>query len=151
MSIVVRNDEKEKINRFPYNSKTHSTLKEEKFITLYAEDIRFLVTRAGWLVTHIYAYYTFEQSKFKKDFVIMNQKSCQTASSQVEKDFYKLLNNSNFGIDCRNNIDSCYLEPIYNNYNEISYIIKYATIFFDEILRDLFLTDLLREEVEQTF
>lgn len=81
----------------------------------------------------------------------MNQKSCQTASSQVEKDFYKLLNNSNFGIDCRNNIDSCYLEPIYNNYNEISYIIKYATIFFDEILRDLFLTDLLREEVEQTF
>lgn len=151
MSIVVRNDEKEKINRFPYNSKTHSTLKEKKFITLYAEDIRFLVTRAGWLVTHIYAYYTFEQSKFKKDFVIMNQKSCQTASSQVEKDFYKLLNNSNFGIDCRNNIDSCYLEPIYNNYNEISYIIKYATIFFDEILRDLFLTDLLREEVEQTF
>ena len=151
MSIVVRNDEKEKINRFPCNSKTHSTLKEKKFITLYAEDIRFLVTRAGWLVTHIYAYYTFEQSKFKKDFVIMNQKSCQTASSQVEKDFYKLLNNSNFGIDCRNNIDSCYLEPIYNNYNEISYIIKYATIFFDEILRDLFLTDLLREEVEQTF
>ena len=111
ISIVLRNDEKEKINRFP----TISALKEKKFITLYAEDIRFLVTRAGWLVTHIYAHYTFERSKFKKDFVIMHQKSCQTASSTVEKDFYKLLNNSNFGIDCRNNIDSCYLEPIYNN------------------------------------
>ena len=45
----------------------------------------------------------------------MNQKARQTASSSVEKDFYKLLNNSNFGIDCRNNIDNCYLEPIYDD------------------------------------
>ena len=69
--------------------------------------MRFLVIRAGWQVTYIYAHYTFEQSKFKKDFVIMNQKSRQTAATKVEKDFYKLLNNSNFGIDCRNNIDNC--------------------------------------------
>ena len=60
-----------------------------------------------WLVTHIYAHYTFEQSKFKKYFVIMNQKSRQTASSKVGKEFYKLLNNSNFGIDCQNNTDNC--------------------------------------------
>ena len=38
----------------------------------------------------------------------MNQKSRQTATSNVEKD----LNNSNFGIDCRNNIDSSTLQPI---------------------------------------
>lgn len=70
------------------------------------KDLHFLITRAGWLVTHIYDHYTFEQSKLKKDFVIMKQKARQTATSSVEKDFYKLLNNRNFGIDCRNNIDN---------------------------------------------
>ena len=44
----------------------------------------------------------------------MNQKSRQTASIKVEKDFYKLLNNSNFGIDCRNSIDNCSFELIYD-------------------------------------
>ena len=46
-SIVVRNEEKDKLNSFPYNSKTHSTLKEKKIILLYAEDLHFLVKRAG--------------------------------------------------------------------------------------------------------
>ena len=49
----------------------------------------------------------------------MNQKARQTASSSVEKYFYKLLNNSNFGIDCRNNMDNCYLEPLYDDFSEI--------------------------------
>ena len=62
----VRDDEKGKINTFSYNSKTHSTLKEKRFISLYAEDLHFLITSAGWLVTHIYVHYTFEQSEFKR-------------------------------------------------------------------------------------
>ena len=66
ISIMRRDEDKNKINSFPYTSKTHSTLKEKKLIPLYAEDLHFLVTRAGWLVTHIYEHYTFEQSKFKK-------------------------------------------------------------------------------------
>ena len=36
----------------------------------------------------------------------MNQKVKQKATSSVERDFYKVLNNSNFGIDCRNNINN---------------------------------------------
>ena len=64
MSVIIRNEEKDKINTFTYNSKTHSTLKEKKFISLYAEDLHFLITRAGWFVTHIYAHYTFEQAMF---------------------------------------------------------------------------------------
>ena len=68
MSAMIRDEEKDKINTFVYNSKTHSTLKEKKIITLYAEDLHFLITRAGWLFTYIYAHYTFEQSKFKKRF-----------------------------------------------------------------------------------
>ena len=83
----------------------------------------------------------------------MNQKSHQTASSKVGKEYklYKLLNNSNFGIDCQNSIDNCYLEPIYDDFNEISFIKKYKTIFSDEGLRDFFLPDLPRNEIEQTF
>ena len=62
----------------------HSTLKEKKVILVYAEDLHFLINRAGWLVTRIYKHYTFEQSKFKKEFVTMNQKSSQTATSNVK-------------------------------------------------------------------
>ena len=87
MSAMVRDDEKDKINTFSHYSKTNSTLKERRFISLYGEDLHFLITRAGWLVTRIYAHYTFDQSKFKREFVIMNQKERQTAESKVEKDF----------------------------------------------------------------
>ena len=58
--------------------------------------------------------------------------------SSVEKDFYKLLNNSNFGIGCQNNIDNCYLEPTYDDFSEISYIKNYTTIFGDNTFRDFF-------------
>ena len=42
------------------NSKTYATLKEKIFISLYAEDLYFLTTRAGWKVTRIYEHYTFK-------------------------------------------------------------------------------------------
>ena len=38
----------------------------------------------------------------------------------LERDFYKLANNVNFGIDCRSNISNCKLEPIYNEISEIN-------------------------------
>ena len=91
MSIMRRDENKYKINSFLYTSKTHPTLKDKKFISPYAEDLN----RACWLVTHIYEHYSFEQSKFKTDFIVMNQKSRQKATSSVERDFFKLLNNSN--------------------------------------------------------
>lgn len=42
--------------------------------------------------------YTFDQSQFQKDFVIMNQIPTQNAKTSVRKDFYKLINNSNFEV-----------------------------------------------------
>ena len=54
------------------------------------------------------AHYTFEQSKFKKDFVIMNQVSRLQEKTDIERDFYRLMNNSNFGFDSRNNAENCF-------------------------------------------
>ena len=79
----------------------------------------------------------------------MNKKSRQSASSIVEKDFYKLLDNSNFGIDCRCNIDNCNLQPIYDDFSKIAYIKNYTTIFSDEALEDFFSPPLLREKITQ--
>ena len=36
----------------------------------------------------------------------------------VERDFFKLLNNSNFGIYCRNNIDNCILECLDDDFDD---------------------------------
>ena len=92
MSAMIRDEKKKK---FSFSLKNTFNTERKKIISLYAEDLHFLITGAGWLVTYISAHYTFEQAKFKNEFVIMNQKSRQTAISNVEKDFCKLLNNSN--------------------------------------------------------
>ena len=81
----------------------------------------------------------------------MNQKFRQKAISSIERDFFKLLNNSDFGIDCRNNIDNCIIEPLYDDFIEISYIKKFTTIFSDDTFRNFFSPVLLREEITQTF
>ena len=140
MSVLSRNDEKDTINNFKCTAKTHSTL---------AEHIHFLVKRAGWLVTSIYQHFTFEQTKFKKDFVLMNHKSRQKTTHPVGLDFCKLLNNAKFGIDCRNNIDNCTLEPIYDEIREIAYIKRFGSILDDENYRDFYDVEIMREEVNQ--
>ena len=47
MNILVRDEEKDKINSFSYTYETHSALGEKKIIPLYAGDLHFLVKRAG--------------------------------------------------------------------------------------------------------
>ena len=81
----------------------------------------------------------------------MSQKSRQKATTSVKRDFFKLLNNSNFRIDCRNNIDNCILEPLYDNISKISYIKKFATIFNDDTFRHFFSPEHIKEEIIQTF
>ena len=100
MSVLRRNEDKISSTSLNAILKHIQQWIKKKFIRLYTEHIHFLVTRAGWLVTNIYQHFTFEQAKFKKHFVVMNQKSRQKTTSPVERDFYKLLNNVNFRIDC---------------------------------------------------
>ena len=135
MSRIQRKKGKDEISAFPFNSKTHATLKKKMFVKIYVEDLYFLTTRAGWRVTKIYDHYTFKQDSFKRDFIVMNQNARKTAKSSVEKDFYKLLNNSNFGNDCRNNIGNCKLEMLCDGLDEIKYVKKLTNIFRDARFR----------------
>ena len=77
----------------------------------------------------------------------MNQNARKTAKSKVEKDFYKLLSNSNFGNDCRNSIGNCKLKLMYDGLEEISYIKEYTNIFTDP----KFSVDILRKQIEDEF
>ena len=81
---------------------------------MYIEHLAICTKRLGWRVTKIYSHITFEQERFKKNFIIKNQVARQHAKNNVEKDFYKLLNNSNLGYDCRNNLNNCTFIPIFD-------------------------------------
>ena len=73
---------------------------------MYLEDLVFCIKRAGWKVTKIYSHLTFEEARFKRKFILMNQKSRQKSKNNIDKDFYKLMNNSNCGYDCRINLNN---------------------------------------------
>ena len=83
---------------------------------MYLEDLVFCIKRAGWKVTKTHAHLTFEQKRFKQKFILMNQKSRQESNNSVGKDFYKLMNNSNFGYGYRNNLDNCKFVLIFDEY-----------------------------------
>ena len=76
----------------------------------------------------MYLHYTLEQARFKNEFVLMNQKSRQNAKNEIKKDFFKLMNNANFGFYCRNSANNAKFERIIDEINEITYI-KNITIF----------------------
>ena len=95
---------------------------------MFIDYIHFLTKTAGWTVTKVHHYYTFEQEPFKKDYILGNQKSRQEAFAQggdVQGNFYKLLTNANFGFDCRDNLQNKSKHLIYNENAEIEFISKY--------------------------
>ena len=99
-------------NKYKISAKAHANLFPKRYIPLYLEEIKFAVLRCGWKVTKLYQHFYFDQERCKKNFILMNQKARQEATDQVESDFCKLLNNSNFGYDCRNNLDNLNFEAI---------------------------------------
>ena len=117
---------------------------------MYLEDLVFCIKRAGWKVTKIHAHLTFEQKKFKQKFISMNQKSRQESNNSVEKDFCKLMNNSNFGYDCRNNLDNCKFVPIFDEYRELTFISRCHSLF-DSKVGQFITSDLLKKDIEEKF
>ena len=117
---------------------------------MYLEELVFVIKRAVWKVTKIHAHLTFEQKRFKQRFILMNQKSRQVSKNDIEKDFFKLMNNSNFGYDCRNNLDNCKLVLIFDEMKELTYIQRYHNIFDPNILEFL-TTDLIKKNMEETY
>ena len=85
------------------------------------QELKFLIQRCGWIVTKLYSDFTFEQDTFKNEFVLHNQKERENTKTDVEKDLYKLMNNANFRVDWRNNLNNSTFEPIIDEINEISY------------------------------
>ena len=118
---------------------------------MYLEDLVFCIKRPGWKVTKIHSHLTFEQGRFKQNFILMNQKSRQQSRNSVAKDFYKLMNNSNFGYDCRNNIDNCKFVPIFEEYKEITFINRYCNIFDENFCSKFVTSDLLKPQIEEEY
>ena len=109
--------------------------------------LAFVIKRAGWKVKKIHVYLTFEQKRFKNKFILMNR---QESKNNIEKDFYKLMNNSNFGYDCRNNLDNCKFVPIFDEFKEITYIGRYWS-FFDSKIFQFVTTDLIKQDIEEKY
>ena len=80
----------------------------------------------------------------------MNQKSRQNAENSTGKDFYKLMNNSNFGYDCRNNLGNCKFVPIFDEIKEITYLKRYYN-YFDSKVSSFVSRELIRQEIEEKF
>ena len=131
-------------------AKAHANLFKKHFLPMYLEDLAFCIKRAGWKVTKIHSHLTFDQSRFKKKFIIMNQTSRQQAKDDVTKDFFKLMNNSNFGYDCRNNLDNCEFNPIFDEVNEISNVHRYHNIF-EKNMNDFVSADIYKQFTEEKF
>ena len=139
-----------KVKSYTPTKKAHATLFQKKCFPMYIEHLSIVIKRLGWRVTKIHKHISFEQQRFKKNFIIKNQMSRQQAKNNIEKDFYKLLNNSNFGYDCRNNLDNCQFIPIFDELQEVSYIKKYYN-FFDPAVKSFVTADLIKQDIEQTY
>ena len=87
---------------------------------MYLEHLVFCIKRAGWKVTKIHSSLTLEQKRFKEKFILMNQKWRQQSKNNAEKDFYRLMGNSNFGYDCRNNLNNCKFVPKFDEYKQLT-------------------------------
>ena len=80
----------------------------------------------------------------------MNQKSRQESNIPAEKGFFKLTNNSNFGSDCRNNLDNFDFVPIFDEIGEIHSLQRYYNLA-DPKIENFVSAKLIEEDVEQKY
>ena len=89
--------------------------------------------RCCWTVTKVHRHFTFRQEMFKKEFEISNQVARENAKTPMEKNFYKFMNNANFGYDCRNNFENRCFTPVVDEIEEMAYIRKHQNVYDSDI------------------
>ena len=108
MIVLGRNEDKDIINNFKCNAKkTHSTIDEKNVYSTLCWTHPFFSDKGRVDSDKNFPTLYIWTMQILKKSVIMNQKSRQKATSPVERNFYKFLNNTNFGNDCQNNINNC--------------------------------------------
>ena len=68
----------------------------------------------------------------------------------MEQNFFELLNNANFGFDCRNSANNAKFEPIIEEINEITYLKKYYNLFNNKV-SNYVNSDVLEQQIEHDF
>ena len=95
---------------------------------MFLDHIGLLTKRAGWKVAKVYSHFTFEQEPFEKVYILDNERAREEAvalGDDVQANFWKLLNNANFGFDCRDNSQNESFHLIYDEQVEVEFINKY--------------------------
>ena len=138
-------------NKYKVSAKAHANLFPKKCIPLYLEEKKFTVLRCGWKVTKLYQHFYFDQERCKKNFILMNQKARQEAPDKVESDFCKLLNNSNFGYDCRNNLDNLTFQPIRDELNELNFIKKYHSNLCNPSIKQFITAKVIEDDIKERY
>ena len=131
--------------------KAHPTIFKKKFQPMHLEQIFFAVNRIeldSMLRKSIHITHLNKTVLIK--IILMNQRSRQNAKNSNNKDFYKLMNNSNFGYDCHKNLDSCQFVPIFDELKEISYLKRYYN-YFDPKVSKIVSSDLIKQEIYKKF
>ena len=62
----------------------------------------------------------------------------------------QLMNDSNFGYDCRNNLHNCQFVPIFDELQEITYL-KRCYNYFDSKVSSFVSSDLIRQEIKEKY
>ena len=60
------------------------------------------------------------------------------------------MSNSNFGYDCRNNLDNCQFVPIFDELKEIMYL-KWYYNYFDSKVSSFVTADLIKQDVQEKY
>ena len=63
----------------------------KKFCPFYLEHLKFLIVRAGCIDTKIYSHFTFEQERFKINFILVSHRSRQNAKAEKEFLNYSII------------------------------------------------------------
>lgn len=89
----------------PHDNKTEKllcTLEDRKYYKCYYGTLQLYCT-LGFVVTKVHRILRFRQSRWLADFINHNTSQRAKATNAFEKDFYKLVNNANYGKFIQNN------------------------------------------------